>query len=48
MPDPLLADIEEAIAQRMNSLLFERCPVALLRERYYTELRGTPEKRRDV
>ena len=45
MPDPLLADIEEAIAQRINPLLFEQCAVALLRERYYPELRGTPEKR---
>lgn len=45
MPDLLLADIEQAIAQRVDPSLFERCAVDLLQERYYGMLRGTPEKR---
>ena len=44
MPDPLLNSIEQAIGQRVDPTLFERCAVDLLREQY-PNLRGTPEKR---
>ena len=45
MPDPLLESIEQAIGQRVDPTLFERCAVDLLREQYSPNLRGTPEKR---
>ena len=44
MPDPLLDAIEQAIDQSLDGRTFENCAVELLRERYYPDLRGTPEK----
>ena len=41
MPDPLYDSIEQAIGQRLDAGLFERCAVDLLRQGY-PELRGTP------
>ena len=43
MPDPLLDAIEQAIDQPLYGRTFENCAVELLRERYYSDLRGTPE-----
>ena len=45
MPDPLLAAIKGAIGQRVDAMLFEECAVDLLRQHYYSNLRGTPQKR---
>ena len=45
MPDPLVESINRAIGERVDPMLFEQCAVDLLRESYYPDLRGTPEKR---
>ena len=42
MPDPLYESIERAIGQSLDARLFERCAVDLLRQGYYSGLRGTP------
>ena len=42
---PLAETIARAIGERVDPTLFERCAVDLLREQYYPNLRGAPEKR---
>ena len=42
IPDPLHEAIEKAIQGPLSGQLFERCAVDLLRDNYYSKLRGTP------
>ena len=45
MPDRLHKDIEQAIRQHVDPSSFEYCAVDLLRQNYYSTLRGTPHGR---